>query len=135
MKSSGTSEFWQLYRELPEPIRQIARRTYRLWKENPRAAMLRFKKVRDVYSVNNQPPVTLRAFYNGCEAPPCTFNEPGEHDYSLTLLPFSTGDGDIRVDFLLDHALPPDHFDPRERGIVVTTIHAEPASAEVKFSI
>src|SRR5437870_11794026 len=51
MKSSGTSEFWQLYRELPEPIRQSARRTYRLWDENPRAPALRFKKVRDVYSV------------------------------------------------------------------------------------
>src|SRR2546427_3986664 len=51
MKSSGTSEFWQLYRELPEPIRQSARRSYRLGDENPRAPALRFKKVRDVYSV------------------------------------------------------------------------------------
>ena len=33
------------------PIREAARRTYRLWQENPRAAALRFKKVRDVYSV------------------------------------------------------------------------------------
>ena len=51
MKSSGTSEFWRLYRELPEPIKQATRRTYRLWSENPRASALRFKKVRDVYSV------------------------------------------------------------------------------------
>jgi hypothetical protein len=51
MKSSGTTEFWKLYRELPEPIRQATKRTYRLWKENPRASALRFKKVRDVYSV------------------------------------------------------------------------------------
>jgi hypothetical protein len=51
MKSSGTNEFWQLYRELPESIRQAARRTYRLWKEDPRIPALRFKKVRDVYSV------------------------------------------------------------------------------------
>lgn len=51
MKSSGTTEFWQLYRGLPEPIRKETRRTYRIWKENPRAATVRFKKVRDVYSV------------------------------------------------------------------------------------
>jgi hypothetical protein len=51
MKSSGTTEFWQLYRGLPPAIREAARRTYRLWKENPRAPGLRFKKVRDAYSV------------------------------------------------------------------------------------
>ncbi len=51
MKSSGTTDFWQLYRELPPPIREAARRTYRLWKENPRAYPLRFKKVREAYSV------------------------------------------------------------------------------------
>jgi hypothetical protein len=51
MKSSGTNEFWRLYRDLPEPIKRAARRTYRLWKENPRAGSLRFKKVRDAYSV------------------------------------------------------------------------------------
>ena len=33
---------------MPEPIRQATKRTYRLWKENPRASALRFKKVRDV---------------------------------------------------------------------------------------
>src|SRR6266571_5618133 len=47
MKSSGTNEFWLLYRELPEPVRQVARYAYHLWKESPRAPALRFKKVRD----------------------------------------------------------------------------------------
>ena len=51
MKSSGTSEFWQRYRDLPEPVRKVTRRAYRFWKENPRASRLRFKKVRDVYSI------------------------------------------------------------------------------------
>jgi hypothetical protein len=51
MKSSGTTEFWQLYREFPPPIREATRRTYRLWKKNPRAPGLHFKKVHDVYSV------------------------------------------------------------------------------------
>ena len=44
MKSSGTTEFWKLYRELPERIRQATKRTCRLWKENPRASALCFKK-------------------------------------------------------------------------------------------
>jgi len=51
MKSSGTTEFWRLYRELPEAIRQATRRTYRLWEQDSRASALRFKKVRGVYSV------------------------------------------------------------------------------------
>jgi hypothetical protein len=51
MKSSGTSEFWQRYRALPKPIRESARQTYRLWSDNPRAPKLRFKKVRDAYSI------------------------------------------------------------------------------------
>ncbi|MEN3371364.1 MAG: hypothetical protein V7609_3507 [Verrucomicrobiota bacterium] len=51
MKSSGTNEFWQLYRELPDQVREATRRTYRIWRVNPRASGVRFKKVRDVYSV------------------------------------------------------------------------------------
>jgi len=51
MKSSATNEFWQLYRELPDSIRQAARRTYRLWKENPRTSGVRIKKVGNAYSV------------------------------------------------------------------------------------
>ena len=51
MKSSTTADFWTCYRRLNPEIRAAARRTYRLWSENPRAPALRFKKVRDVYSV------------------------------------------------------------------------------------
>jgi hypothetical protein len=51
MKSSGTNEFWRLYRALPKQIREATRRAYRIWSANPRAAGLRFKKVRDVYAI------------------------------------------------------------------------------------
>jgi hypothetical protein len=51
MKSSATTEFWRLYRELPEPIRAATRPTYRIYEENPRASSLHFKKVRDAYSI------------------------------------------------------------------------------------
>jgi len=40
----SATEFWKLYRELQEPFRQATKRTYRLWKDNPRASALRFKK-------------------------------------------------------------------------------------------
>src|SRR5258705_4631584 len=49
---TATTEIYtlSLHDALPISIRQSARRTYRLWDENPRAPALRFKKVRDVYS-------------------------------------------------------------------------------------
>lgn len=51
MTSSTNPEFWECYRQLPRQIREAARRTYALWRENPRASALRFKKVGAVYSV------------------------------------------------------------------------------------
>ncbi len=43
--SRGTPEFWQLYRELPDEIRQVARKNYRLWQANAFHPSLRFKSV------------------------------------------------------------------------------------------
>src|SRR5437899_7856846 len=35
MKSSTTPDFWAAYQVLPERVRNIARKTYQLWQENP----------------------------------------------------------------------------------------------------
>ena len=51
MKSSGTLEFWELYRRLPPHVKEAARRAYRLWLTDPRAPALRFKKVNEAWSV------------------------------------------------------------------------------------
>jgi hypothetical protein len=52
--SRTTPRFWAAYRELPPETRECARKTYRLFRENPRHPSLRFKKVHDrepIYSV------------------------------------------------------------------------------------
>jgi hypothetical protein len=51
MKSSTTSEFWRCYSGLPSPVKRLARKTYRLWAQDPDHRSLRFKKVGNVWSV------------------------------------------------------------------------------------
>ena len=43
--SRTTPEFWELYRKLPEEIRTLARKNYRLWSLFPLHPSLRFKKI------------------------------------------------------------------------------------------
>ena len=43
MKSVGTKRFWQLYRNLPESIRQLAVKNYHLWRSDPNHPSLRFR--------------------------------------------------------------------------------------------
>ena len=54
MNSRGTPRFWAAYRELPEPVREAARKAYRLFRENPNHPSLQFKKIHasePIYSV------------------------------------------------------------------------------------
>ena len=62
MNSRATPRFWAAYRELPEPVREAARKAYRLFRENPNHPSLQFKKIHTrepIYSVR----ITL-----GCRA-------------------------------------------------------------------
>jgi hypothetical protein len=45
MKSSTTPDFWAAYQVLPERVRNLARKTYQLWKENPRHPSLHWKQL------------------------------------------------------------------------------------------
>jgi len=45
MASKATRRFWKLYQELPELIRRLAVKNYRLWRDNPRHPSLDFKKL------------------------------------------------------------------------------------------
>ena len=45
MKSRTTRTFWQLFRQLPTPIRRQAADAYRRWQDNPYHPGLRFKRV------------------------------------------------------------------------------------------
>lgn len=54
MKSELTQEFLECFRNLPERVKQTARKNYRLWRQNPRHPGLEFKKVNTsmpIYSV------------------------------------------------------------------------------------
>ncbi len=51
MKSSGTTEFWRAYRDLPVSVREVARKNYRLWQQNSRHPSLHFKKTGKLWSI------------------------------------------------------------------------------------
>jgi len=53
VRSRATPRFWAAYRQLPPEIRELARKAYRLFRENARHPSLQFKKVHDdsIYSV------------------------------------------------------------------------------------
>ena len=43
MKSLTTPDFWEAYRSLPQNVRDVARKTYALWRINPHHPSLRWK--------------------------------------------------------------------------------------------
>lgn len=45
MKSELTNEFLQCFAQLPERVKQTARKNYKLWKQNPTHPSLEFKKL------------------------------------------------------------------------------------------
>jgi tRNA (mo5U34)-methyltransferase len=69
--------------------------------------------------------ITMEAIANGVALTPETYSKPGQYEFVRSLTPFSTSQGDIRIDFNLSSALPPDSTDRRERGIIVASITAE----------
>lgn len=52
MRSRATPRFWAAYRELPPEIKELARKAYGLFRDNPRHSSLQFKKVHEdsIYS-------------------------------------------------------------------------------------
>jgi hypothetical protein len=45
VKSTATRRFWKCYHELPESIRELAVKNYRLWLENSSHPSLDYKKL------------------------------------------------------------------------------------------
>lgn len=45
MTSRITTEFREAFGRLPESVRAVARKNYKLWKDNPRHPSLQFKRV------------------------------------------------------------------------------------------
>lgn len=54
MKSRATPRFWAAYRKLPLEVQNLARKAYRLFRDDPRHPSLQFKRVHDrepIYAV------------------------------------------------------------------------------------
>jgi hypothetical protein len=54
MRSRATASFWKLFAKLPREVQLNAYKAYRLWRANPAAHSLYFKRVRHeeaIYSV------------------------------------------------------------------------------------
>ncbi len=52
MISKTNPDFWKCFHELPAEVQEQARRKYRLWRDDPHQATLRFKPLfDDVWSV------------------------------------------------------------------------------------
>ena len=47
MNAKAAPRFWELYNQLPRQEQQRARKAYQIWKTNPNASGLRFKRVGD----------------------------------------------------------------------------------------
>lgn len=51
MKHYTSSDFWEMYWELPAEIRELADKNYELLKENPHHPSLQFKRIEELWSV------------------------------------------------------------------------------------
>jgi len=70
-------------------------------------------------------PLTISASVNGQPLAPETYSSAGEHAYVRHLPAAWPAGSRVVVDFHLSAALPPDESDPRERGIIVTSLLIE----------
>jgi hypothetical protein len=69
--------------------------------------------------------ISLSASAGGSALPPETYTTPGDYSY-VRDIPASVFTGEtVRVDFLLDKAMPPSGADRRELGIIVLNIGLE----------
>ena len=53
MKSQLTEDFIACFRELPDEVRQLARRNYQRWRENPQHPSLAFRRVHNTEPIHS----------------------------------------------------------------------------------
>lgn len=68
MKSSTTPSFRRRLRELPPPVRRLARKNFKLWLRNPHHPSLHFKKVGRFWSARVGGDFRALAMMQGDEA-------------------------------------------------------------------
>ncbi len=69
--------------------------------------------------------MTVSAKIDGIELPSQTFTTSGDHEYRADVRIPPTNKGAVNVDFMLDKAIAPTQADPRELGVIVTSIGLE----------
>jgi mRNA-degrading endonuclease RelE of RelBE toxin-antitoxin system len=47
MKSQVSPRFWRLYKDLPNDVRRLAVKNYRLWQADPNHPSLRYRRLED----------------------------------------------------------------------------------------
>lgn len=86
--------------------------------------MLRLRFFLPEIVVEKLGPLTLAAEVDGQPLAGETYAQPGEYVYARGLPPGEPGRR-VRIEFRLDRALPPDEADPRERGLIVSSLTIE----------
>lgn len=86
--------------------------------------MLRLRFFLPEAVVEKTGPLTLEAQVDGQPLASETYARPGEYVY-VRGLPSGEADRRVCIEFRLDKALPPDEADPRERGIIVSSLTIE----------
>lgn len=86
------------------------------------AALLELRFVYPECAKPREGPLGLRASLDGLSLPEAQYSTTGEHLYRATVPAARLQARTAIVEFELDHALPPDATDLRERGIIVTNI-------------
>lgn len=76
--------------------------------------------------LRSRPEVTLSATAGGAPLAPETYRQPGDYAYLRHVRGLVPSQSAVRLDFELDHAIPPSPSDPRELGIVVRSVRLEP---------
>jgi hypothetical protein len=67
--------------------------------------------------------IQLSASIDGYKPDPQTFTKSGQYTYTRDVPPEKLRNAEsVRIDFSLDHALPPDANDQRELGIIVSEV-------------
>ena len=90
-----------------------------------KGATLRLKLTVPSVIIDKLKNTTLSARIGGTALTPVTYSQPGEYVYAREVPPAALSSASTKVEFSLDHAIPPGSVDQRELGVVVSMVGLE----------
>ncbi|HCC58461.1 MAG TPA: hypothetical protein DEQ47_14630 [Solibacterales bacterium] len=90
-----------------------------------KGATLRVKLTVPAIIIEKLKSTTLTARIGATALAPATYSQPGEYVYAREVPAAALTGQSVRVDFTLDHAIPPGSVDQRELGVVVSMVGLE----------